>query len=108
MKAHQTRVAFHTAALVVELLGTVFLLLDIIRLNSRLPAEGFNLGDTPRYQHWYYHSYPLGFGLVFFGILLAGVCLWFEHKEIPPAEEFKRLRADFNQLRVNQKTQENV
>lgn len=75
----KTRVKLHFCALVVEALGTVFIFLDTLRLNARTPPDAFTIGDPVEYRAWFYHSAVLGFGLLFFGILVAGFCLWLEH-----------------------------
>jgi hypothetical protein len=82
MKRHLTRLLVHAGALFVEAVGTLFLYFDIKRLNSRAPANALgSFGDSVEYQRWYYHAATFGFALVFGGILLAGVCLWLEHRD---------------------------
>jgi len=83
MSSYRTRLYLHFSALVIEFIGTIFLSLDILRLNSRAQADALGVfGDPPPYHHWYFHCAPLGFGLIFAGILLAGVSLWLEHREV--------------------------
>ena len=64
------------ATIVLEVLGTLFIWLDTVRLNARNPPHGFMIGDAPGYGAWYFHSGVLGFSLLFLGILLQGVCLF--------------------------------
>jgi hypothetical protein len=77
-----TKLAFHSVALVMETLGTILVWLDAIRLNARNPARGVMLGDPPKYEGWWYHSSFVGFSLLLFGILLAAVSLFLEHKQL--------------------------
>ena len=77
------RLHLHSAALVIEAIGTMFIFLDTVRMNAQLHAAGFvsyEGGPPPGYEGWIYHSAPLGFALLFLGILLAGFVLWFEHR----------------------------
>lgn len=60
-----------------QVLGTVFLLLDSIRVNIRLPREGIRLGDPPEIDKWIYHwASSIGFGFLLCGFVLCGVALW--------------------------------
>ena len=77
---HILRLVIHAFALFVEALGTFFIWLDTARINARLPQGGIMFGDAKGYEAWYHHSALLGFSLLGSGILLAGVCLWIEHR----------------------------
>ena len=60
-----------------QILGTLFLLLDSIRVGARLPAEGMTLGDSPALAKWHYQwASAAGFTLLFFGFVLTGIGLW--------------------------------
>jgi len=60
-----------------QLAGTLFLLMDSIRVSIRLPREGVTLGDPVAVDKWYYHwASPIGFFLLFLGFGLFGVALW--------------------------------
>ena len=77
------RLALHATALVFEVFGTLFVLLDSIRINERASEVGYvDAGSEPAWlDHWYYHSALLGFALLFAGILFVAAVLWFEHWE---------------------------
>ncbi len=67
----------NAAAWFCQILGTLFLLLDSIRVGRRLPAEGVMLGDSPALTKWYYQwASAAGFSLLFLGFVLAGIGLW--------------------------------
>jgi hypothetical protein len=71
--------------LLIEAIGTMFVFLDTLRINAQLHAAGFTSygGEPPSpYAAWYYHTPVLGFGLLFFGILVAGYVLWLEHRAL--------------------------
>ncbi len=70
-----------------QIIGTLFLLLDSIRVGMRLPREGVTLGDPPALDKWYYHwASPLGFLLLLSGFSLCGVALWISRpRQQPPA-----------------------
>jgi hypothetical protein len=80
-KAYTLRLSVHASALVFEAAGTMFVLLNDIRINERASEVGYvDAGSEPAWlDHWYYHSALLGFTLLFAGILLAAAVLWFEH-----------------------------
>jgi hypothetical protein len=79
-RRHKARFAWHTAALIIESVGTAFILLDTLRLNARTPPDAlFTVGDPILFRHWYYHHAELGFFLLFLGILSQGYVLWCEH-----------------------------
>ncbi len=60
-----------------QFVGTLFLLLDSIRVGIRLPREGVRLGDPTFVDKWYYHwASPIGFFLLLTGFGLCGVALW--------------------------------
>ena len=79
-----TRIALHWIALFVETFGTLFLLLDVVRVNSMVSIVGyasFN-GEPEKFHAWYYHCAVFGFALLFLGILVAGFSLLLEHQEL--------------------------
>jgi hypothetical protein len=60
-----------------QIIGTLFLVLDSIRVAMRLPREGVMLGDPRTLDKWYYHwAPPVGFFLLLSGFALSGVALW--------------------------------
>ena len=82
---HTIRLCCHAAALLIEAVGTMFIFLDTVRINAQLHAAGLTSydGEPPApYRAWYYHAPVLGFGLLYFGILVAGYVLWLEHKSL--------------------------
>jgi|GEM_PF-3973081 hypothetical protein len=89
-KYRKFRTCCHTFALIVETIGTVLIFLDTVRMDVQLHAAGYvsYTGEAPLpYQHWYYHHAPIGFALLFFGILAQGFLVWFEHHELQKAAE---------------------
>ena len=85
MKHHDIiRLRFHSAALVIEAIGTLFIYLDVVRINVQLQAvdASYAGGPPPGYRGWIYHSALLGFALLFLGMILAGIVLWLEHRAI--------------------------
>jgi len=74
---------WHSVAIGVEFIGTVFLYLDSHRIDAKLPTLGLASSDAddPIGMHaWYWHQGSLGFALVMLGILGQGVILWFENR----------------------------
>jgi len=68
----------NVAGWICQLIGTLFLLLDSVRVGIRLPPEGVMLGDSAALDRWYYQwASPLGFFLLLAGFSLSGVALWF-------------------------------
>src|SRR5438132_1721927 len=64
-----------------QVLGTLFLLLDSIRVGIRLPRQGVTLGDPPTLDRWCYHwAAPAGFFLLLSGFVLSGVALWLSQR----------------------------
>ena len=86
---HKIRLRCHTVALVIETIGTFFIFLDTVRLNSMVGILGYTSfnGEPEKFHAWYYHSAPFGFLLLLVGILLSGVCLWLEHASLGKASE---------------------
>lgn len=73
---------FNVAGLTCQLFGTLFLLLDSVRIAIRLPRGGIRLGDPPEIDKWYYHwGSPIGFGLLLLGFGLYGLALWFSRPQ---------------------------
>lgn len=65
------------AGLICQVIGTLFLLLDSIRVGVRLPREGIALGDPAAVDKWYYQwASPIGFFLLLAGFVLGGAVLW--------------------------------
>jgi hypothetical protein len=81
---HTVRLVLHAGALLVEAVGTLFIFLDVKRMNARFPSEPpgvlGTLGDPVGYHVWYYHRAGMGFGLLFAGMILAAFVLLLEHK----------------------------
>jgi hypothetical protein len=72
----------HAVALIIEAVGTFFILLDTIRMENQLHASGYaSYGgeESLPYHNWYYHSVVLGFSLLFLGMIIAAFVLWLEH-----------------------------
>ena len=86
MQATKLRLILHSLALVLEFFGTVFIFLDVLRMNARFPSEPPGVlgtfGDPLEYRVWYYHRATFGFALLFSGIFLGAICLWLEHAHI--------------------------
>jgi len=67
----------NVAGWICQIAGTLFLLLDSIRIGVRLPREGVTLGNPPAIDKWYYHwASPVGFFLLLVGFGLSGAALW--------------------------------
>jgi hypothetical protein len=59
VKHRKIKTVLHTAALVSETVGTVFIFLDTLRVGVQLHAAGFaSYGGEPplEYQHWCYNQ----------------------------------------------------
>jgi len=69
--------ALQFAIILLQFFGTLFVWLETLRMNARNPPNGITLGDPPGYSAWYYHKGLIGFSLLFLGILLQGVSLYF-------------------------------
>jgi hypothetical protein len=78
---HTLRLACHGTALLMELVGTIFIMLDTVRLNNMVAILGYASfeGEPAKYKVWSYHSAVFGFALLFTGMLLAAAVLWLEH-----------------------------
>jgi hypothetical protein len=66
---HKARVVWHCMALVLEVTGTIFVLLGAIQFSNQVPSSGVVPSDANGYQTWYYHREVLGIVLLFSGIL---------------------------------------
>lgn len=77
----------NVAGWICQVIGTLFLLLDSVRVGIRLPPEGVMLGDPATLDRWYYQwASPLGFFLLLAGFSLSGVALWISRpRQRPPA-----------------------
>jgi hypothetical protein len=75
------KLILHLVALLIEAIGTLFILLDTYRISELAKEIGHSdAGDEPAALHpWYFHSAVPGFGLLFAGMLLAGIILLIEH-----------------------------
>ncbi len=83
-RSHTLRLGCHAVALIIEAVGTLFIFLDVRRMNARFPSEPGvigTVGDPLGYRVWYYHCADLGFALLFVGMIVAGVVLLLEHLE---------------------------
>jgi hypothetical protein len=65
---HRARVVWHCVALVLEVTGTILVLLGAIRFSDQVPASVVSAGVNG-YQAWYHHRKVLGIVLLFSGIL---------------------------------------
>ena len=82
-RIHTLRIFCHSVALIVEAIGTVFILLDTVRMNAEIHIAGsigYDRQPPMFYRHWYYNAPVLGFSLLFFGMLVAAFVLWLEHR----------------------------
>jgi hypothetical protein len=85
MERHKSKkLLLHKTALLIEVVGTAFIFLDSVRMNAQLRAvdASYAGGPPPGYQAWYFDSGPLGFALLFAGMIFAGFVLYLEHKEL--------------------------
>jgi hypothetical protein len=69
----------HTATwigLVFSFIGTVFLVLDSIRISKRILRDGLTLADGGVQKHWTFrYASALGFGLLFAGFAFQAYAL---------------------------------
>jgi hypothetical protein len=78
--SHTLRLFCHAVALLIETIGTVFILLDTVRMDAYIHRfQEYPGGILVQYEGWYYHSARLGFSMLFVGILFAAFVLWLEH-----------------------------
>jgi hypothetical protein len=86
MKSRLTlRLKCHWLALLIETAGTCLVFFDAMRMDAQLHAAGFASyagGAPPGYTSWYYHSAMLGFGLLLAGIMVGGIALVLEHRDL--------------------------
>ena len=85
-RSHTFRLVCHAVALIIEAVGTLFIFLDVRRMNARFPSEPGvigTVGDPLGYRVWYYHCADFGFAMLFLGMIVAGVVLWLEHATLP-------------------------
>ena len=75
---HLARMISHSVALVLEVVGTVFILLDAMRLSDQAAASGMLSAQPAGYQVWYYHQEILGIVLLFSGILAQSCVVFIE------------------------------
>ena len=70
----------HTANLIgllINAVGTLFLLFDSIRLQKRIASDGILLEDTRETARWHLrHGSTVGFGCLFVGFLFQLWALW--------------------------------
>ena|SRR6266581_9658887 len=84
MRARMIRLVLHAGALGIEALGTVFIFLDVVRLNARFPPRALGtIGDPLQYRVWYYHASVPRLALLFLGIFITAIVLWLEYKSLP-------------------------
>ncbi len=73
------KLKLHVVSIFIELIGTVFVFLDAIRLNSRTPPDALGtFGDPLNYRHWWYHASIFGFLFLLLGIVLQSVVIFYE------------------------------
>ena len=64
---HRARVVWHCLALVLEVTGTIFVLLGAIQFSGQVPSSGIVPSDVNGYQAWYHHREVLGIVFYFPG-----------------------------------------
>lgn len=79
-----TRLYVHYLALAAEIIGTILVSLDMIRIGWLADEAGHaDAGGKPaQYHGWIWHSGPSGSILLLVGIALAGFALVLEHREL--------------------------
>jgi hypothetical protein len=69
------------APIFLQVLGTLLVWLDTVRINSHTSSREYGLGDPQgdvgKYKRWYYRQGLPGFTLLLIGILLQGVLNWY-------------------------------
>jgi hypothetical protein len=78
------RLWVHYLALAIEVVGTIFVSLDLIRIDVIASASGYaSSGPEPaKYHGWVWHGGLWGSGLLMLGIIVAGAALLLEHREM--------------------------
>jgi hypothetical protein len=84
---HTARVVWHSVALVLEIVGTIFVLLGAMQFRDQVPASGIVPADATGYQVWYYHQEVLGIVLLFSGILAQCCVVFFQSITIGKASK---------------------
>jgi len=84
------RIFLHWLALFCEGLGALAVWLDAMRLDARMPKNGFTLGDPPGWEAWWWHAGLYGAGLVLGGIVLQGIALALEHRGVADSSARRR------------------
>jgi len=59
-----------------ETVGTLFLFMDAIRLNTMVALLGY--GEPATFHALYHHAAQLGFVLIFAGLILHVTSIWLE------------------------------
>jgi hypothetical protein len=75
----------HFIALCFETTGTILALFSAIRINARLPENGFPTSDSQAYRACFYHLEVFGFGLLLGAILLQCLVVFLEHRALHKA-----------------------
>jgi hypothetical protein len=79
-QAHALRLFWHKIALGFESIGTLFIMLDTLRLSARTaPDVAFTVGDPIAFRHWYFQCPIIGFTFLFLGIFVSSMVLFREH-----------------------------
>jgi hypothetical protein len=79
---HKLRLQYYTLALalVMETVGTIFLFMDAIRLNTMVTILDYASfgGEPAKFHALYHHAAQLGFLLIFAGMILHVNSIWLE------------------------------
>jgi hypothetical protein len=81
---YKIRLTCHWGALVLETGAGFFIFMEAVRVDAVLSLVGYFGfdGEPVKYHGWYYHSGLLGFLLLILGILVSGLALVLEHREL--------------------------
>lgn len=82
--SNMRRFWIHYFALLLEIIGTFFVSIDLIRIDllaSSAGNAGYG-GEPAKYHGWIWHSGGIGSCLLLFGIVVVGFALALEHREL--------------------------
>jgi len=79
-----SRLYVHYVALLAQILGTVLVSLDLVRIGVLASEAGYASagGEAGRFPGWIWHGGEAGAILLLVGIALAGIALVLEHREL--------------------------
>lgn len=83
---HRARVVWHCVALVLEVTGTIFVLLGAIQFSDQVPSSVVP-SDANGYQAWFHHREVIGIVLLFSGILAQCGVVFFHSVTIGKASK---------------------